>query len=38
MKPWDIGLRILAANCAIYWRAVEQLVTVATWPVKAGRK
>lgn len=34
MPGWDMGLRIMAAHCAIYWRAVEQLVKVTTWPVR----
>lgn len=34
MRGWDIGIRIAAASGAIYWRAVEQLVTVTTWPLR----
>ena len=34
MPGWDIGFRIAAANCAIYWRAVEQLVKVTTWALR----
>lgn len=34
MRGWDIGIRIAAASGAIYWRAVEQWVKVATWPVR----